>query len=90
MLRKQPRVETAVVTIVNGSRFFDVYIPSLGLEARINTSEIVPAVEARWNADLRYASCRAVESNVEVLDLLARLSLLPLLLLSSNNCSKAE
>ena len=54
MLRKQPRVENAIVTIVNGSRFFDIYIPSLGLEARININEILPAVEATWNTDLRY------------------------------------
>ena len=56
MLRKQPRVETAVVTNVNGSRFFDLYIPSLGLEARINTNEIVPAVDATWDANLRCAT----------------------------------
>ena len=60
MLRKQPRVETAVVTIVNGSRSFDMYIPSLGLEARINTAEIVPAVEAKWDADLRYTISSAI------------------------------
>ena len=53
MLRKQPRAETAVVTIVNGSRFFDIYIPSLGLEARININEILPPVEAAWDASLK-------------------------------------
>lgn len=54
MLRKQPRVESAIVTTVNGSRFFDMYIPSLGLEARINVIEVLPTVDASWNAEQRY------------------------------------
>ncbi len=62
MLRKRPRVETAIVTIVNGNRFFDIYIPTLGLEARINTNEIVPAVEARWDAASRYTDAATVLS----------------------------
>lgn len=53
MLRKQPRVETGMVTLVNGSRFFDLYIPSLGLESRININEILPPVDASWDPSVR-------------------------------------
>ena len=53
MLRKQPRAEIAVVTVVNGSRFFDIYIPALGMEARIQVNEITPSVDASWDSESR-------------------------------------
>ena len=43
----------AVVTVVNGSRFFDLYVPQLGIEARIQVLEVLPAIEALWNPQAR-------------------------------------
>jgi len=54
LLRRQPRVEEAMVTIVNGSRFFWVYVPTLGLEIQITTANIVPAVVTTWDVNERY------------------------------------
>ena len=45
----------AVVTVVNGSRFFDLYVPQLGIEARIQVLEVLPAVEALWEPQARCA-----------------------------------
>ena len=53
MLRRRPRVASAVVTGLAGQRFLDVYIPSLGLELRIQTEEVVPPVVADWDAVAR-------------------------------------
>ena len=66
LLRRQPRVEQAVVTIVNGSRFFWVYVPSLGLEVQITTATIVPAVTTAWDLDNRCAlQCLTPGSNCQ-------------------------
>jgi hypothetical protein len=54
LLRKQPRVEEAVVTIVNGSKFFYLYVPTLGLEIQIMTANIVPAAVSIWDPNSRY------------------------------------
>lgn len=53
MLRAQPRVLESIVTVVNGSKFFDIYIPTLGIEARIQVNEMLPAVAAVWNREGR-------------------------------------
>ena len=54
LLRRSPRVAQAVVMGLNGQRFLDIYIPSLGLELRIQTEEIVPGpVLADWDAVAR-------------------------------------
>ena len=38
MLARRPVVSQAIVTGLNGARFFDLYVPELGLELRILTS----------------------------------------------------
>lgn len=54
LLARKPMVTQAVVTGLNGPRFFDVYLPELGLELRIQSEEIQPApVLADWNKDAR-------------------------------------
>ena len=53
LLRTRPTVGEAIVISLNGNRFFDVYVPLLGLEARILVSEIKPTAEGRWDPDQR-------------------------------------
>lgn len=54
MLARKPVVSQAIVTGLNGARFFDVYVPELGLELRIQCEDIQPApVLTDWNKDAR-------------------------------------
>ena len=56
LLRARPNVAEAIVISLNGNRFFDVYVPLLGLEARILVSEIKPTAESRWDPEQRCCS----------------------------------
>ncbi len=54
MLARKPVVSQAIVTGLNGARFFDLYVPELGLELRIQCEDIQPApVLTDWNKDAR-------------------------------------
>lgn len=53
MLRSQPMVHQAVVMVVNGSRFFDLYIPGLGMDMRIQVADMLPTLRTTWNAQER-------------------------------------
>ena len=56
MLARKPVVSQAIVTGLNGARFFDVYVPELGLELRLQCEDIQPAPAlADWNKDARCA-----------------------------------
>ena len=56
LLARKPVVAQAVVTGLNGARFFDLYVPELGLELRMQCEEIQPApVLTDWNKDARCA-----------------------------------
>ena len=50
LLRTAPRCVVARVTSLAGSRFFDVYVPSLGLQCRLLTTDVVPPVTPTWDA----------------------------------------
>ncbi len=54
LLARKPIVTQGIVTGLNGDRFFDLYVPELGLELRIQTVDIQPApVLSDWNKDAR-------------------------------------
>jgi len=54
LLARKPIVTQGIVTGLNGDRFFDMYVPELGLELRIQTVDIQPApVLSDWNKDAR-------------------------------------
>jgi len=54
LLARKPVVTQGIVTGLNGDRFFDLYVPELGLELRIQTVDIQPApVLNDWNKDAR-------------------------------------
>ena len=54
MLARKPVVSQAIVTGLNGQRFFDLYVPELGLELRIQSEDIQPApILTDWNKDAR-------------------------------------
>jgi hypothetical protein len=56
LLRRSPLVAEAVVMGLAGQRFFDVYIPSIGLELRVHSEDIVPGpVIAEWDAGAKCA-----------------------------------
>jgi hypothetical protein len=56
LLAYKPVVAQAIVTGLNGARFFDLYVPELGLELRIQCEEIQPApVLTDWNKNARCA-----------------------------------
>ena len=65
MLARRPVVSQAIVTGLNGARFFDLYVPELGLELRIQSEDIQPApMLADWNKDARYAPPTEIPSPV--------------------------
>lgn len=49
MLYNTPCVFMATVMAVNGNRFFDVYIPALGIEHRLQVADSRPAVRGLWD-----------------------------------------
>lgn len=53
LLRARPVVAEAVLTILNGPKFFDLYVPTLGVESRIHIADILPASAATWDAEQR-------------------------------------
>jgi hypothetical protein len=56
LLARKPVVAQAVVTGLNGARFFDLYVSELGLELRIQCEEIQPApILTDWNKEARCA-----------------------------------
>ncbi len=50
----------ATIMAVNGSQFFDIYIPALGIEHRVQVADTRPAVRGLWDPAKRcvyYVSC---------------------------------
>lgn len=47
----------AVVMAVGGSRFFDVYVPALGVDVRVHTNSVLKggdgALESQWDAQAK-------------------------------------
>ena len=54
LVRSKPTVLEAVVTLVNGRKFFDIYIPSIGAEERISVLEMKPQVFGDFKPDTGY------------------------------------
>lgn len=57
MLNKQPLICDGVVMCLGGSRFFDVYIPSLGMDVRIHTNSVLQggddSIVSAWNKETK-------------------------------------
>lgn len=57
MLFDQPRVVDAVVMALNGSRFLDLYVPSLGIDVRVQTAEILKGggdfIATKWDSGMK-------------------------------------
>jgi VacB/RNase II family 3'-5' exoribonuclease len=57
LLEERPRVLPAVVSGLGGPRFFDVYIPALGTDIRIEAKELFGGtgreLQAQWDGDSR-------------------------------------
>lgn len=50
MLRASPIIASAIVTNLNGSKYFDIFILELGCEMRMATADITPRpLDASWN-----------------------------------------
>jgi hypothetical protein len=65
MLLTRPVVHTAVVVGLGGPRFFDAYVPSLGIDVRVHVERMLAggeaALDAQWNEQSRVLglACRA-------------------------------
>jgi DIS3-like exonuclease 2 len=57
MLFDRPRVVDGVVMALNGSRFLDLYVPSLGIDVRVQTAEILKGgadfIATKWDSAMK-------------------------------------
>lgn len=74
MLYNTPCVFMATVMAVNGNRFFDVYVPALGIEQRLQVPDARPALKGFWEAASRcvhtvYGAFHVLRTTVRTLSL---------------------
>jgi len=54
LLLNEPRVHKGIVSVLRGLRFFDVYVPALGLDVRVHIDSLLrdkSALAAMWNSE---------------------------------------
>ena len=72
MLYSHPRVESGVVMGLNGSKFFDVYVPRLGIDVRMYTADMFTGGEGgaitEWNAGGRELTIDKARNNKNSVD----------------------
>jgi DIS3-like exonuclease 2 len=55
LLRLSPIITEAVATGVNGSRWFDIFVPEFGMECKIETEELTESgvLDCAWDVKTR-------------------------------------